>query len=514
MAIPTRTFSLPDQPEVFLSTTETSPAVRRAVAAGRARKVGGRLYTRNTAEPLEAVARRNWQRIAGLLFPGAVVVDRSAFEAMPSEDGSIFLDAGPDYAARRPVRLPGLVLRPRRGPGPVADDMPFMESLHFSGPGRKFIDNLRPSRSHADSVRRTLSRAELEDELIAAAALRGIEALNEIRDQAGKAAGLLGAEAEMAMLDDLIGSILGTADLPLATAGARAHHEGLGFDPRRIELFERLQSHLLRNPQPQRPEQPKSLPTLPFIEAYFSNWIEGTEFELGEAERLVFAGAVPKGRSEDAHDVLGTFELVSDEGKRARVPDDAPDLLKLLRAHHALMLARRPAAGPGSFKERPNRAGDTGFVHPDLVGGTLIEGFRFYAGLPAGLPRAIFMMFLIAEVHPFADGNGRVARVLMNSELTAAGMQRIVVPLCFRDEYLAALRALSRGSDPRPLVRVLDFAQEYAAAIDWSDLDRAERVLRETNAFVPPDVAEDQGLRLKLPTAAGPQSAAHPTSLQ
>jgi hypothetical protein len=502
MATPKRNFSPHDQPEVFLTTAATSRAVRRAVANGEARKIAGRLYTRNTSEPLEAVARRNWQRIAGLLFPGAVVVDRSAFEAMPSEDGSVFLDAGPDYAARRPVRLPGLTLRPRRGPGPIAADMPFMDGLHFSGPGRKFIDNLRPSRAQDGGVARTLFRAELEDELTRAAALRGTGALNEIRDQAREAAAPLGAEGELATLDDLIASILGTADAPLATAGARAHHEGLGFDPRRIELFELLQIHLLRNPQPGRPEQAESLPTLPFIEAYFSNWIEGTEFELGEAERLVFAGAVPRGRSEDAHDVLGTFELVSDEKKRARVPVDADDLLEILRSHHALMLARRPTALPGSFKERPNRAGGTTFVHPDLVAGTLIEGYRYYASLPAGLPRAVFMMFLVAEVHPFADGNGRVARVLMNAELSAAGMQRIVVPLSFRDEYLTALRALSRGSDPRPLVRVLDFAQEYAAAIDWSDLDRAERTLQETNAFVPPDVAEAEGLRLRLPASA------------
>lgn len=503
MTAPTRAFSLQDQPEVFLSTAATSRAVQRAVASGGARKIAGRLYTRNTTEPPETVVRRNWQRIAGLLFPESVVVDRSAFVAMPSEDGSIFLDAGSDYAARRPVRLPGLILRPRRGPGPIAADMPFMDGLHFSGPGRKFIDNLRHSRAHAGSTARTLSRAELEEELTRTAALRGTEALNEIRDQAREAASLLGAEAEMTSLDDLIGSILGTADAQLKTPGARAHHEGLGFDPRRIELFELLQSQLLRNPQPRRPEQAESLPALPFIEAYFSNWIEGTEFELGEAEGIVFEGTVPESRSDDAHDVLGTFELVDDPDLRARVPTDAEDLLSLLRSHHALMLARRPGALPGSFKERPNRAGGTSFVHPDLVVGTLIEGYRYYAALPAGLERAVFMMFLISEVHPFADGNGRVARVLMNAELTAAAMQRIVVPLSFRDDYLTALRALSRGSDPRPLVRVLDYAQEYAAAIDWSDLDRAEDMLRETNAFVPPDVAEAEGLRLRLPQTAG-----------
>ncbi len=513
-AIPRSAFSLSQQPEVFLSNSDTSRAIGAAVKSGRARKLGPRLYTWNTEAPLEQVARRNWPRIAALYFPQAVVADRSAFEAKPSEDGSLFLDVGPDRVRREAVRLPGLSLRPRQGPGPVPGDMPFIDGLHFSGPGRKFLDNMRPSRSRSGNVARTLSRTELEDELTRLAALRGTAALNELRDQAREASGPLGAASEMAELDDLIGAVLGTGGGTLATSGARAHGRGEGFDPRRIELFEKLQAYLIQLPLVGRFEQAGSRPALSFIEAYFSNWIEGTEFELGEAEGIVFEGTVPESRSDDAHDILGTFELVDDPNLRARVPADAEDLLGLLRSHHALMLARRPAALPGSFKERPNRAGGTTFVHPDLVVGTLIEGYRFYAGLPAGLERAVFMMFLIAEVHPFADGNGRVARVLMNAELTAAGMQRIVVPLCFRDEYLTALRALSRGSDPRPLVRVLDFAQEYAAAIDWSDLDRAEQTLQATNAFVPPDVAEAEGLRLRLPTTAERQSAGPRTSLQ
>jgi hypothetical protein len=163
------------------------------------------------------------------------------------------------------------------------------------------------------------------------------------------------------------------------------------------------------------------------------------------------------------------------------------------------MLSRRPSARPGSFKVKPNQAGGTAFVHPDLVEGTLLEGFRYLEPLPAGLSRAVFMMFLVSEVHPFTDGNGRVARVLMNAELTAAGQQRIVIPLPYRDDYLQGLRALSRGHDPRPQVRVLDFAQRYAAAIDWSDLALAKATLDETNAFVAPDVAEEKGVRLVLP---------------
>jgi hypothetical protein len=446
------------------------------------------------------VVRRNWQRIAAAYFPGAVVVDRSAFEAKPSEDGSLFLDAGPDYTVRRPMRLPGLTLWPRRGSGSVDGDMPFMEDLYFSGPARKFLDNLRPSRTRGKQVARTLSRAEIEDELVRTASLRGIDALNELRDQAREVASALGAEREMELLDDLIGAVQGTRNIELTTAAARARRQGLGFDPRRLELFETLQAELLRNPTPVRAAQSGSFPALSFIEAYFSNWIEGTEFELQEAEEIVFEQAVPEGRSEDAHDVLGTFNLVNDPVKRQQLPNGPRDLLDLLRSHHAHMLERRPQANPGSFKTRSNRAGATTFVHPDLVEGTLIEGYRFFASLPPGLSQAIFMMFLVSEVHPFTDGNGRVGRLLMNAALSATDQQRIVIPLSYRENYLQGLRALSHNGDPRSLVRILDYAQEYAAAINWTDLKEAERILDETNAFIPPDVAEEKGLRLLLPS--------------
>lgn len=495
-----RTFSLSEQPEVFATTTNASHAVQRAVADGRARKVAGRLYTRNVNEPLEQVVRRNWSRVVAHHFPGAVIADRSAIEAKPSDDGSLFLDAGPGYAGRRPIRLPGLTLLPRRGPGPAPGDMPYLEGLYFSSRPRALLDNMRRSRAR-NGAARTLDRVEIEDELTRTVARRGNSALNELRDQARTLVEPLSAEREMIELDDLIGSILGTRDAQLTTHQARAAHAGAGFDAQRIELFEVLHAALLRDEPMAREEQLNSLPALSFIEAYFSNWIEGTEFELREAEQIVFerARAVPEGRLEDAHDVLGTFDLVNDPAKRQQPPDGPDDLLNLLRSHHASMLERRPQVNPGAFKSRANRAGSTTFVHPDLVEGTLSEGYRFYEALPAGLSRAIFIKFLIAEVHPFADGNGRVARVLMNAELTAAAQQRIVIPIVYRDEYLSSLRALSQNANPRPLVRVLDFAQEYAAAIDWSDLQTAERTLEETNAFVEPDIANDRGLRLKLP---------------
>lgn len=86
------------------------------------------------------------------------------------------------------------------------------------------------------------------------------------------------------------------------------------------------------------------------------------------------------------------------------------------------------------------------------------------------------------NLRPSRARGGSVPRTLSQGE-----KQRIVIPLSYRDNYLQGLRALSRNGNPQALVRVLDFAQAYAAAIDWSDLRTAERMLEATNAFVEPE---------------------------
>jgi hypothetical protein len=83
------------------------------------------------------------------------------------------------------------------------------------------------------------------------------------------------------------------------------------------------------------------------------------------------------------------------------------------------------------------------------------------------------MMFLVTEVHPFMDGNGRTARLMMNAELVSAGESRIIVPAVYLNNYLVALKALSQKGITGALPRMLDFAQRYTAAVDFSKLERA-----------------------------------------
>jgi len=104
-----------------------------------------------------------------------------------------------------------------------------------------------------------------------------------------------------------------------------------------------------------------------------------------------------------------------------------------------------------------------------------------------------------SEAHPFTDGNGRIARILMNAELTTTGAHRIIKPIVYRDDYIQSLRALSRNANPTPLLRVLNVAQDYTSRIDWSTLDDAEQTLHDTHAFLESSEADELGVRLVLP---------------
>jgi Fic family protein len=51
-------------------------------------------------------------------------------------------------------------------------------------------------------------------------------------------------------------------------------------------------------------------------------------------------------------------------------------------------------------------------------------------------------------IHPFIDGNGRVARLLMNAVLMQMGYVITIIPPVVRQEYIASLEK-ARGGDDR-----------------------------------------------------------------
>lgn len=480
--------------EVIISDTASRNNLSYAVGTGKLRKLATKVYTSNLHDAPEAIIRRNLWQIVSALVPGALIADRTALELKPAADGSVFVIAD----RKREVALPGVTIRPRKGHAPLPQDKPFMDGLFLASQPRTYLENMRISRPRAGEVARTLSMQEMEERLETLLRKSGKEALNRLRDEARTIAPQLGLEKEWGKLDALIGALFGTRDAEVTSGVAHARKTGEPYDPERLQLFEVLYREL-RDTAPEIRPAPPATEALAFYEAYFSNFIEGTEFPVKEAEEIVFEGRMPSDRPADAHDVLGTYQLVSDLKEMQKRPRRFDDLLTLLRARHAIIMAKRPDKQPGQFKTEVNRAGSTFFVAPELVDGTLKKGFELYQSLDAPFHRAVFMMFLVAEVHPFADGNGRIARIMMNAELVAESEQRIIVPTVYRNNYLVALKALTHNKHPQPLIRTLDFAQRYTAAVDWSDKGLSQRILEASHAFLDPARADADGIRLTMP---------------
>lgn len=384
----------------------------------------------------------------------------------------------------------------------MLSDPSFLGDVRLCSAPRAWLENMRASRKRGAEVSRTLTRPELEERLDNLLRQGGEAALNRLRDDARAVSRELGMAEEFHAFDELIGTFLGTREAKLMSSVAQARKKGMPYDPDRLVLFQTLFEELRGRAPVTRPAgnmADSARTNLAFFEAYFSNYIEGTEFAIEEAMDIVFNGVIPRERPEDAHDILGTFRIVSNGAQMGRTPRNFEGLVSLLKERHAACMGMRPDKIPGQFKSKENRAGSTFFVAPDLVLGTLEKGFEIYRGLEVALHRAVFMMFIVSEVHPFVDANGRVARIMMNAELVAQGEQRIIIPTVFRNNYISALKALSQTGKSSPIIQVLDFAQRYTTSIRWENFDTARAELQSTNAFMDANEAEDKGIRLMLP---------------
>lgn len=195
-------------------------------------------------------------------------------------------------------------------------------------------------------------------------------------------------------------------------------------------------------------------------------------------------------RDEDSHDILGTYKLVSNKIEMNVTPSSPEEFIKILQYRHRLLLEARISKMPGVFKDKNNRAGETFFVDFELVTGTLIKGFDFYNALTDPFAKAAYIMFMVSEIHPFLDGNGRIARVMMNAELVKAEQTRIIIPTVYRDDYLGALRRLTRQQDPLAYIKMLQRAQEFSAILKADNMEELESQLKSSNAFKEHDEAK------------------------
>ena len=462
-----------------------SKRIHQLVRKGLAYKIAPRVYTTNLADNTHAIVKRNWFRIIAHLYPGAVLSHRSALECKPTPSGHIFIT----HAYTKTVELPGLTIHLLKGRGPILDDQPFFEALYRSQDARAFLENCTSSRKSEEAAK-SLKSAEISQKLSNLLQIHSESALIRLKEQARVLAPMLGLTKELKVLTQLITAVQQEAQGSKANhSSGLNHYLGKPFHLPSVKLFEELYGHLAGNNYPQYPDQNFSTATFQhfaFFESYFSQYIDGNEFELSEARHMVETASPLSGRREDAEDLLHTYQLASNKKEMSASLKTAQEFIQLLQKRHAFLLSSRPNKNPGKFKESNNPAGITELVPWQLIEGTLMKGFDWYALLQDPFAKSIYVLFLITEINPFAEGSGVMARLMMNAELSAKNLTKIIIPIVYADAYQLALNKISQHQDFPAYIQSMLNIYAFSATVLGDTKNEMERYLRSAHAFYLP----------------------------
>lgn len=199
-----------------------------------------------------------------------------------------------------------------------------------------------------------------------------------------------------------------------------------------------------------------------------SNAIEGNTLSLGETKIFLLEGLTAKGKPLKDHlDIKGHDEAIDFLLRFVR--DQETFTEKDIRAFHEVLLkepyemdSMRPDGKIvkrqielGRYKTMPNHVRtSTGKIHyyatPEETPARMQELMDWYvreANKSELHPVLLSTLFhhRFTEIHPFDDGNGRMARILSNLILMQHGYPPVVVRQAKRDAYLYALRQADEG---------------------------------------------------------------------
>ncbi|MFT3888905.1 MAG: Fic family protein [Arachnia sp.] len=161
-----------------------------------------------------------------------------------------------------------------------------------------------------------------------------------------------------------------------------------------------------------------------------SNAIENSTLTLEETEQ-VLAGRVPSG----GHDLREVYEATNLARVTAEMMRGADPLTTDLILHwHGLLLAGIRDDAAGRFRRAGEwvRVGGHVGANPEFVSGLVSEALaRYRTDVGASVSTVVSAIARFhcefEVIHPFADGNGRIGRVLINKQLQDLGLPPVIV---------------------------------------------------------------------------------------
>lgn len=201
---------------------------------------------------------------------------------------------------------------------------------------------------------------------------------------------------------------------------------------------------------------------------YHSNSIEGNSLTYGETKLLILHGLTAEGKPLRHHfEVVGHNEAL--KWLLDIVKGDYPLTEQFIRELHKMILKERylkKVITPdgqeatawvevGQYKNKPNHVlKSTGeifyFASPEETPARMEELISWYRERQEKkdlhpILQAVEMHYRFIRIHPFDDGNGRVARLLLNFILLRHGYPPVIIRKEDKEDYLLALEQADAG---------------------------------------------------------------------
>jgi Fic family protein len=222
---------------------------------------------------------------------------------------------------------------------------------------------------------------------------------------------------------------------------------------------------------------------------YHSNAIEGNVLDVGETRQVVEHGLTLTGKplkdQAEAKNLSQAIDYLEQLASKATEPIRETDVRQL----HYLVLKGINDDNAGKYRTETVEIAGSDFLPPGpetipasmeefgaWLGTASIRTSDEYGALTALLNAAVAHTWLV-HIHPFIDGNGRVARLLMNLILMRHGFPIAIITKEDRLRYYDALE-ISQSSNLTPFLALLseslhESLEEYERAAE-QQLEREE----------------------------------------
>lgn len=201
---------------------------------------------------------------------------------------------------------------------------------------------------------------------------------------------------------------------------------------------------------------------------FHSNSIEGNSLTYGETKTFLLHGLTAQGKPLVDHlEIKGHNEAILE--LQDIVKNHVPLTETSIRQLHQLILPEpyenpaitrdgiptRRRITPGRYKVEPNHVQTTTgevfyFATPEETPALMNELMTWYHGAIENnevhpLTIAAEFHYRLVMIHPFDDGNGRIARLLMNLVLMMKGFPPVIIKVQDKRNYLQALQKADGG---------------------------------------------------------------------